>query len=77
MTPALTDEMVAGMDDMSSDHLREELIAECGRRINTAYRAGDFKAARQWLESQTQAIKGRSAAQVALMEKERGLECKQ
>lgn len=27
MTPALTDEMVAGMDDMSEDHMREACAA--------------------------------------------------
>ena len=70
MSPALTDEMVAGMDDMSEDHMRELHIAACGRRINAAYRAGDHTKARQWLDLQTQAVKARSPQQVARMERE-------
>lgn len=70
MNPALTDEMVAGMDDMSEDHLREQHIAECGRQINAAYAKGNHKAARQWLDMQTQAVKARSPHQVARMERE-------
>lgn len=70
MSPALTDEMVAGMDDMSEDRVREAHIAECGRQINAAYARGDHKKARQWLDMQTHAIKGRSPAQVARMERD-------
>lgn len=69
MSPTLTDEMVAGMDDMSEDQVRENFIAECGRQINVAYRAGDHKTARRWLDLQTQAVKARSPAQVARMER--------
>lgn len=70
MTPALTDEMVAGMDDMSEDAIREAHIAECGRQINAAYARGNHVAARQWLDLQTQAVKARSPAQVAAMERD-------
>lgn len=70
MSPALNDEMVDGMDDMSEDHMRELHIAECGRRINAAYRAGNHTDARRWLDLQTQAVKARSPEQVARMERE-------
>lgn len=68
MTPALTDEMVAGMDDMSEDHLREVHIATCGRHMLAAAAAGDPVTARHWLDDMTAAIKQRSPAQVAAME---------
>lgn len=54
----------------TEDEIREDHIAECGRQINAAYRAGDHKAARRWLDTQTQAIKGRSREQVARMERD-------
>ena len=70
MTPLLTDEMVAGMDDMSEDAVREKHIAECGRQVNAAYARSDHTAARQWLDLQTQAVKARSPVQVAAMERD-------
>ena len=68
MNPALNDEMVAGMDDMSEDHLRELHIAACGRHMLAAASAGDPVTARHWLDDMTAAIKQRSPAQVARME---------
>lgn len=68
MKPELTDEMVAGMDDMSEDQLREQHIAACGRHMLAAASAGDPVTARHWLDDMTAAIKQRSKAQVAAME---------
>lgn len=70
MKVELSDEMIAGADDMSEDRIREAHIAECGRQINAAYARGDHKKARQWLDMQTHAIKGRSPAQVERMERD-------
>lgn len=73
MNPALNDEMVAGMGDMSEDHLREQHIAACGRHMLAAASAGDPVTARHWLDDMTAAIKQRSPEQVARLERERGL----
>jgi len=68
VNPALTEEMVADMDDMSEDHKRELHIAACGRHMLAAAEAGDPVTARHWLDDMTAAIKQRSKAQVARME---------
>lgn len=53
-----------------TDADRETFITDCGRRINEAYSKGDRQMARGLVDMRTQAIKGRSAAQVAAMERD-------
>lgn len=51
-----------------TDAEREAHIADCGRLMQKAYDEGDYAAARRWLELETEAIRARTARQVARME---------
>jgi hypothetical protein len=51
-----------------TDQEREEYIKACGERMQKAYEAGNREDAELWLQAQNEAIKGRSAGQVARME---------
>jgi len=59
----------------SDDQEREYLIQEYGQNMLNAYAAGDRLTAGQWMELQAEAIKGRSAGQVARMEADYFGEC--
>lgn len=56
-----------------TDEERETYIAACGRLFLAAHASGDTEAAQLWLTAQNEAVKGRSTAQVALLEKTLGL----
>ena len=58
-----------------SDDERELHIKHCGELMEANYAQGNREAAMEWLQAQNEAIKGRSAAQVARMEEERGFVC--
>jgi hypothetical protein len=51
-----------------TDQEREAHIKDCGRMMQKAYEQGNRQEADQWLQAQTEAVKGRSGVQVALME---------
>jgi len=51
-----------------TDEERERHIEALGRRFLAAHAAGEMEIARNWLAQQTQAVKERSAAQVAKLE---------
>ena len=53
---------------MMTDAEREAHIKDCGRLMQKAYSEGNRQEAEQWMQAQKEAIKGRSAAQVARME---------
>ena len=50
------------------DQEREDYIKACGDRMLKAYEAGNREDADLWLQAQNEAIRGRSAAQVARLE---------
>ena len=50
------------------DDQREIHIKHCGELMEASYAQGNREAAMDWLQAQNEAIKGRSAAQVAWME---------
>ena len=58
---------------MDEDEKRELHIKHCGDMMEANYAQGNREAAMAWLQAQNEAIKGRSAAQVANLEKSRGL----
>jgi hypothetical protein len=51
-----------------NDQEREDFIKACGDRMRKAYEAGNREDADLWLQAQNEAIRGRSAAQVARLE---------
>jgi hypothetical protein len=51
-----------------TDAEREAHIKDCGRLMQKAYEQGNRQEAEQWQQAQFEAIRGRSAAQVAAME---------
>lgn len=53
---------------MDEDEKRELHIKHCGDMMEANYAQGNREAAMAWLQAQNEAIKGRSAAQVARME---------
>ena len=54
--------------DPEEDAAREAHIAHCGEQMQACYAAGNREAAENWMQAQAEAIRGRSAAQVRLME---------
>lgn len=56
-----------------TDADREAHIQECGRLMQQKMEAGNREAAMNWMQAMHEAIRLRSAAQVAAMEQERGL----
>jgi hypothetical protein len=59
---------VCGLSD-TTDLEREQHIQDCGHRMELAMQLGDRKQAREWMDLQHQAIKARSEAQKARMER--------
>lgn len=57
-----------------TDEELEQHIADLGRLIVKSYREGDRASAVAWSAARTAAIKGRSPAQVARMERDLGLD---
>jgi uncharacterized protein (DUF2384 family) len=53
---------------MMTDQEREAHIKDCGRLMQKAYAEGNREEARQWMQAQAEAIRGRSPAQIARME---------
>lgn len=54
---------------MNEDEKREIHIKHCGDMMEASYAQGNREAAMAWLQAQNEAIKGRSAAQIELMER--------
>lgn len=49
---------------------REEYIEYCGAQMECCYASGNREAAENWMQAQNEAIRGRSAARVAEMERD-------
>lgn len=64
--------MLINPKNMTADEL-EAHIGDCGRLIESEMAAGNREAAMGWVQAMEEAIKARSAEQVAKMEAERGL----